>query len=149
MKLRERSEIDRPASLVWRYISTPELFLQWNERIVEMEARGAFRTGQHFHTRYAWKQRELQCWSQITKLDEGRMLELRHGNCSGSGIRRAIEVVERITLEEKGGRTIVTKDVVIRNSGVHWFVVPLIWFINRFSKPVQLDKLKAMCEGGA
>jgi hypothetical protein len=112
-----------------------------------MVAREAFQTGQHFHTRYAWKRRELQCWSQITMLDEGRLLELRHGNCSGSGIRIAIEVVEHITLEEKDGRTIVTKDVTVRNSGVPWFVIQLIWFIGRFVKPVGKDKLKEMCEG--
>jgi uncharacterized protein YndB with AHSA1/START domain len=45
MKLRERSEIDRPPSRVWCYIITPELFLQWNEKVVEMEARGSFETG--------------------------------------------------------------------------------------------------------
>lgn len=76
MNLRERTAIDRPAALVWRYIVTPELFQQWNDKIVAMEARGAFQPGQHFHARYAWRQRELQCWSQMTRLDDGRLLEL-------------------------------------------------------------------------
>ena len=80
------------------------------------------------------------CWSQLTRLDRGRLLELRHGNCSGPGTRKAVEVVERITLEEKDGRTIVTKDVTVRNSSIPWF-------ISRFGKPVGKDKLKAMCEG--
>jgi hypothetical protein len=55
--------------------------------------------------------------------------------------------IERITLEEKDGRTIVTKDVTVRNSGVPWFVVQLIWFIGRFGKPVGKDKLMEICEG--
>jgi uncharacterized protein YndB with AHSA1/START domain len=148
MNLRERTAIDRPAALVWRYIVTPELFQQWNDKIVAMDARGAFQPGQRFSTQYEMRRKQLQCWSQVTRLEERRQLELRHGNCSGQGIRRDIEVIERITLEEKDGRTIVTKDVTIRNSGVPWFVVPLIWFINRFGKPAQPDKLKAMCESG-
>ena len=75
----------------------------------------------------------------VTALEEGRPLEMRHGNCTGQGIRRDIEMIDRITLEETGGRTIVTKNVTIRNSVVPWFVVPLNWFINRFGEPVQLD----------
>jgi len=90
---------------------------------------------------------QLQCWSQLTRLDRGRLLELRHGNCSGPGTRKAVEVVERITLEEKDGRTIVTKDVTVRNSSIPWFIIQFIWFISRFGKPVGKDKLKAMCEG--
>jgi hypothetical protein len=145
--LKERTEIGRPAAHVWRFIITSELFLQWNDKVVDMEARGEFQRDQRFHTRYEMNHKQLQCWSQVTKLEEGRLLELRHGNCSGQGIHRGIEVTERITLEEKGVRTIVRKDVIIRNSGIPWFVVPLIWFLNRFGKPVQPDKLKAMCEG--
>jgi uncharacterized protein YndB with AHSA1/START domain len=149
MNLRERTAIDRPAALVWHYIVTPELFQQWNDKIVAIEARGAFQLGQRFSTQYEMSRKPLQCWSQVTRLEEGHLLELRHGNCSGQGIRRDIEVVERVTLEEKDGHTIVTKDVTIRNSGVIWFVVPLIWFINRFGKPVGKDRLRELCEGKA
>ena len=40
MVLKERTEIDRPAAHVWRFIVTPELFLQWqwNDKVVDMEA---------------------------------------------------------------------------------------------------------------
>ena len=147
MILKERTEIDRPAAHVWRFIVTPELFLQWNDKVVEMEARGAFQLGQHFHTRYEMSRKQLQCWSQVTRLEEGRLLELQHGNCSGKGVHGDIKVVERITLEEKGDSTIVTKDVLMTNHGIPWFFIPLIWFINRFGKPVGKDKLKEMCEG--
>jgi hypothetical protein len=147
MVLKERTEIDRPASHVWRYIVTTELFQQWNDKVIELDARGAFQLDQRFSTRYEMSRRQVQCWSRVTALEEGRLLELRHGNCSGQGIHRDIEVTERITLKEKGGRTIVTKDVIIKNSGTPWVFVPLIWFINRLGKPVQPDKLKSMCEG--
>ena len=56
----------------------------------------------------------------------------------------AIEVVERITLEENGGRAFVTEDVTVRNFGVPWFVIQLIRFISRFGKLVGKDKLKEM-----
>jgi hypothetical protein len=64
-------------------------------------------------------------------------------------LKREIEVVERVKLEEKDGWTIVTKDVIVTNSGVPWFFVPLIWFITRFGKPSGKDKLKELCEGGS
>jgi uncharacterized protein YndB with AHSA1/START domain len=147
MKLRDRSEIDRPIMHVWRYIVTPELFKLWNDKIIELDARGAFLRGQSFSTRYAMSRKQILCRSTVTALEEGRLLELHHGNCSGSGIRREIDVVERITLEENKGRTIVIKVVSIRNSGIPWFLVPLIWYINRFGKPAGKDKLKEMCEG--
>ncbi len=149
MILKERSEIDRPAAHVWRFIITPELFLQWNDKVVEMEARGTFQLGQHFHTRYEMRNKQLQCWSEVTRLEAGRLLELQHGNCSGQAGRRDIRIIERITLEEKGGRTIVTKEVHMMNHGIPWFFVAVIWFINRFGRPVGKDKLKALCEGVA
>jgi len=148
MRFRERTEINRPVVHVWRFVITPELFLQWNDKVVEMEARGTFQLGQHFHTRYQMSGKQLQCWSALTAIEEGRLLELQHGNCSGKGVHGDIKVIERITLEEKHGRTVVIKDVHMMNHGIPWFVVPLIWFIRRFGKPVGRDKLKEMCEGG-
>jgi len=148
MKLHDRSEIDRPAALVWRYIVTPELFLQWNDKVVAMEARDAFQLDQHFHTRYEMNGKQLQCWSSVTAIEKERLLELRHGNCAGKGMHRDIEVIERISLFEKGGRTVVTKNVTVRNSGVPWYFAPLIWFITRLGTPVGKDKLKELCEGG-
>jgi uncharacterized protein YndB with AHSA1/START domain len=148
MRFRERTEINRPVVHVWRFVITPELFLQWNDKVVEMEARGTFQLGQHFHTRYQMSGKQLQCWSALTAIEEGRLLELQQGNCSGKGVHGDIKVIERITLEEKHGRTVVIKDVHMMNHGIPWFVVPLIWFIRRFGKPVGRDKLKEMCEGG-
>lgn len=148
MRIRERTEIDRPAAHVWRFVITPELFLQWNDKVVEMEARGAFQPGQRFHTRYQMSGKQLQCWSAVTAIEEGRLLELQHGNCSGKGVHGDIKVIERITLEEKHGRTTVTKDVHMMNHGIPWFVVPLIWFITRFGKPVGKNRLKELCESG-
>jgi hypothetical protein len=148
MHLRERTETDRPAAYVWRFVITPELFIQWNDKVVEIEARGTFQLGQRFHTRYQMSGKQLQCWSQVTMLEEGRLLELQHGNCSGKGVHGDIKVIERIMLADKGGRTIVTKDVHMMNHGIPWFFVPLIWFITRFGKPVGKNKLKEMCEAG-
>ena len=149
MKIRERSDIARPALHVWPYIVTAEHFRVWNDKVIDLETQGEFRLGQTFHTGYRMSQHEIRCWSKVTALEPERLLELHHGNCTGQGLKRDIEVVERVTLEEKDGRTIVTKEVVIRNSGVPWFFVPLIWFVTRFGKPVGKDKLKALCEGNA
>jgi uncharacterized protein YndB with AHSA1/START domain len=147
MNIRERSTISAPAAQVWPYIVTAELFRVWNDKIIDIEAQGEFRGGQTFHTGYRMSKNEIRCWSKVTALEPERLLELHHGNCTGQGLKRDIEVIERITLEEKDGRTIVTKEVVIRNSEVPWFFIPLIWLITRFGKPVGKDKLKEMCEG--
>jgi hypothetical protein len=149
MKLYDRSEIDRPASVVWPFIVTAEHFRAWNDKIIDLEASGEFRAGQTFHTGYRMSKNEIRCWSKVTALEPERLLELHHGNCVGQGLKREIEVVERVRLEEKDGRTIVTKDVTVTNSGVPWFFVPLIWFVTRFGKPYGKDKLKELCEGRA
>jgi hypothetical protein len=55
----------------------------------------------------------------------------------------------RVTLEESRGRTTVTKIVTVRNHGIPWFLMPLIWFVTRLGKPVGPDPLKSLLEGGA
>lgn len=147
MKLHDRSEIGRPAAAVWPFIVTAERFRQWNDKIIDIEARGEFRLGQAFHTQYRMSGREMRCWSKVTALEPGRLLELRHGNCSGKGTPHALEVTERVTLEEQDGRTVVRKEITVRNHGVPWIIRPLIWFVTRFGKPVGKDKLKELCEG--
>jgi uncharacterized protein YndB with AHSA1/START domain len=149
MKLHDRSEIDRPASAVWPYVVNAGHFQQWNDKIVAIEAVGQLQLGQTFHTQYRMSGREMRCWSKVTALEPGRLLELHHGNCSGQGTRHELEVVERVTLEEKEGRTIVCKEITVRNHGVPWTLRPLIWFITRFGKPAGKDRLKEVCEGGA
>ena len=146
MKLYDRSEIDRPATHVWRYVVTPELFLRWNDKIVALEAAGPFRLGQTFHTQYRMSGREMRCWSKVTVLEPGLILELHHGNCSGQGARRGIEAIERVTLEEKDGRTIVRKEIDVRNARIPLLLRPLIWFVSRFGRPKGPDKLKELCE---
>jgi hypothetical protein len=146
MLLRDRSEIDRPAAVVWPFIVTAEHFRAWNDKIIDIEAQGELRIGQSFHTGYRMGKNEIRCWSKVSALEPRVLLELHHGNCAGQGLKRDIEVVERIRLEEKDGRTIVTKDVIVTNSGAPWFFVPLIWFITHFGKPSGKDKLKELCE---
>jgi len=147
MKLYDRSEIDRPASAVWPYVVHAGHFRQWNDKIVAVEATGLFELGQTFHTQYRMSGREMRCWSKVTALEPGRLLELHHANCSGKGARRELEVVELMTLEEKDGRTVVRKEITVRNHGVPWILQPLIWFVTRLGKPSGKDKLKEMCEG--
>jgi hypothetical protein len=148
MILRDVSKIDRPASVVWPYIATAELFRQWNDKIIDLEAAGPFQLGQTFHTHYRMSRRETRCWSKVTALEPERVLELHHGNCSGKGARRGLEAIERITLEEKDGRTVVRKEITVRNHGVPWLLRPFIWFVGRFGRPTGRDKLKELCEGG-
>jgi hypothetical protein len=149
MKLHDRSVIDRPASAVWPFIATAELFRRWNDKIIEIETTGPFHLGQTFHTRYRMSGKEMTCWSKVAALEPERLLELHHGNCAGRGARRDLEVIERISLEEEDGRSIVRKEVIVSNHGVPWFLRPLIWFVTRFGKPVGKDRLKELCEGRA
>jgi uncharacterized protein YndB with AHSA1/START domain len=147
MHIRERTVINRPALAVWPYIVTPERFQAWNEKVSSMEARGRFQAGQRFVTRYTWKDKQIQCQSVAVRLEEGRVLELRHASPIGRGLNRDLEVVERVTLEDRGACSVVTKDVYIKNHDLPWFLVPVAWFLTRIGKPVGKDRLKAMCEG--
>ena len=74
------------------------------------------------------------------------MLALRHASPLGPGIKLDMEIVERITLEAAGGRTIVTKVVHVKHHGVPWMLLPLIWFVSRFGRPTGPNPLKTMCE---
>jgi hypothetical protein len=149
MRILERSEIDRPVVNVWPYIIFPEHFQKWNKRIISLEAKGEFRLGQLFTTRYQMGAKQIQCVSAATAIQEGRLLELRHSNCIGNGINPELEVCERITLQEVKGRTIVTKEVVIKNHDLPWIMIPIIWFVTHFGKSTEPDTLKLMCESGA
>jgi uncharacterized protein YndB with AHSA1/START domain len=147
MHIRERTGIGRPAAEVWPHIVTPEDFQKWNAKVVSMEARGTFQLGQRFVTHYMWRNKQIQCQSVAVRIEEGRLLELRHSSPIGRGLNRELEVIERVTLEDQGARSVVTQDVHFRNHDLPWFLVPLMWFVTRFGKPVGRNRLKEMCEG--
>ena len=148
MRLCQRTHIDRPAADVWPYVIRPEHFQKWNTKIRSMDATGTFQLGQPFTTHYEWKGKAVQCVSRATDIQDGRVLELRHSGLAGPGIRPDMHVTERVTLKEFAGRTTVTKVVTITNHGIPWFVMPLLWFVSQFGKPVGPDPLKSLCEAG-
>ena len=149
MRIVERTQVERPANKVWSYVIKPESFQKWNKNIVSMEARGEFRLGQPFMTHYKLVKKETQCLSVVTSMIEGKVLELRHSNCVGTDNNPGMEAVERITLKERDGKTIVIKEVSIKNHGIPWMLVPIIWFVTRFGRPTEPDRLKLMCESDA
>ena len=148
MKIRERSVIDRPAVNVWPYIARPESFVQWNTKIRSMDATGEFRLGQPVNTHYLWNNKSIQCVTVPIEIRECRVLELRHSQLTGAGIRPDMEISERITLRDAGGRTYVTKVVTLKNHGVPWLFAPVVWFLANFGARVGGDPLKALCERG-
>ena len=149
MRIVERRQIDRPAGKIWPFIICPEHFQKWNKKIISLEAKGEFRLGQLFSTHYQMSGKQIQCTSTATAIQEGRLLELRHSHCIGQGINPELEVRERITLEEAKGRTVVTKEVIIKHHHAPWILMPIIWFVTRFGKPSEPDALKLMCESDA
>jgi hypothetical protein len=102
--------------------------------------------GQPFTTHHAWRGKAIQCASLATEIQDSRVLALRHTALVGPGIPRDLLVRERITLEPHGGRTVVTKLVVIENHGVPWYLQALIWLVTRFGAPTAPDPLKLLCE---
>ena len=111
-----------------------------------MDASGEFRLREPFTTRYHWNKKHLQCTSVVTEIQQAKLLELRHSSPVAPGAKPDLEICERITLEQIGNRTNVTKRVLIKNHGIPWLVMPMIWLINRFGKPAEVHPLKLMCE---
>jgi hypothetical protein len=133
---------------VWPYIVRPESFVEWNTKIRSMDATGEFRLGHPFNTHYLWNNKSIQCVTVPTEIRECRVLELRHSQLVGTGIRPDMEIHERITLREAGGSSHVTKVVTLANHGVPWALVPIVWFIANFGARVGPDPLKTLCERG-
>jgi len=148
MKIRERYVVDRPAAKVWPYVIRPEHFAKWNTKISSMDATGEFRLGQPFTTHYLWNNKSIQCVTVATEIRAGRLLELRHSNPTGPGIRPGMEIHERITLREMAGKSYVTKVVTLRNHGMPWVLIPIVWFVANFGARVGPDPLKTLCERG-
>jgi len=146
MRIRERTEIARPAARVWPYVVRPELFAKWHPKIHAMDARGEFRIGTPFTTHYLWNNTPLQCTSIVSALEPERVLELTHTNPMGRGINPAMRITERFTLEPARGGTVVTNTVDIENAEIPWFLRPLIWFVTRFGRPTAPNPLKMLCE---
>jgi len=145
MRLMRRREIRRQAMTVWGYVIRPERFQKWNKKIAGMEAYGEFRLGQPFATRYRWKGRPIQCVSVATSITVGSLLELRHSSFVGDNVNPEMEVIERITLSESRGRTVVTKELSIKH-GIPLIWAPIFWLIVRFGWPAEPDALKSICE---
>lgn len=146
MRMVFRTQIDRPASAVWRNVIKPESFQKWNDKIESMAARDEFRLGEPFVTRYNWRGKQTQCMSVAINISEGRMLELHHSDFLGNGVDPRMEALERIVLEERGGRTMVTRVLSIKHHGVPIILAPILWFVSRFGKSKDPDPLKLMCE---
>ncbi len=146
MKLGEKSVINAPPKNIWPYIVTPEYFQVWNDKIVSMEAKGTFVVGQPYITHYKLTKQSSQCMSTVTELRPMQLLEIKHTAMISSKGPNNMEVTERITLTPAGTRTLVTKEVWIKNHDVPWFLLPIIWFVTRFGKQSCEDKLKTMCE---
>ncbi len=149
MLIRQRTVIDRPAPQVWPHVIRAESFRRWNEKISSMDAVGEFRVGQPFTTHYEWQGKALQCASIATDIQEARVLELRHSAVVGPGVPPNLEIRQRITLQPRGARTVVTKLVSIENDGMPWYLRALVWFVTRFGAPTGPDPLKVLCEGEA
>ena len=146
MRIRQRSLIDRPPERVWSYVIRPEHFQTWNSKITALDATGEFRLGQTFTTRYKWNDKVITCVTVPTEISEAHVLELRHAHPTGVGVRPDMEVQERITLRGFGRRTIVTKIITIKNHGMPWFLIPVVWFVGNFGARVGPDPLKVLCE---
>jgi hypothetical protein len=146
MRIIERTKIGRPAMKVWSYVIKPAYFQKWNKNIVSMEARDEFRIGQPFTTHYKLGKKQTQCISVVMSIIEGSLLELHHSNCVGTDGSSEMEVCERIVLKEHNGKTTVIKEVSVKNHGIPWILVAIIWFVTRFGRPTEPDRLKVMCE---
>ena len=148
MIIRERSVIDRPPATVWPYIIRAESFAKWNTKISSMGATGEFHVGQPFTTHYRWNNKPIQCVTVATEIQPGRLLELRHSGLTGQGIRPDMEIVERVTLRGEGRGSTVTKVVTLKNHGIPWLFIPLVWFVANFGARVGPDPLKVLVERG-
>lgn len=146
MRIRQRTVIDRPAAQVWRHVIRPESFGRWNEKVSGLDAVGEFRVGQPFTTHYLWQGKALQCASIATEIERERVLELRHTAPVGPGVPPNLQIRQRITLEPRGARTVVTKLVTLENEELPWYLQALVWFVTRFGAPAGPDPLKTLCE---
>ena len=66
--------------------------------------------------------------------------------CLGPSSRPDMEVIERIELRGRDGRSVVTRTVIAKNVGIPLLLRPLVWLITRFGTPKGEDLLKKLCE---
>jgi uncharacterized protein YndB with AHSA1/START domain len=55
MRMVFRTDIDRPASKVWEFVSRPKYFQKWDDKIESMEVGDEFRLGESFMMNYRWR----------------------------------------------------------------------------------------------
>lgn len=125
--------------------------MKWSGNISHIEARGRFSAGQIFSTHYRLSKSGGQCLSEVTALEEGRVLEFCHKAVSGwpaAPAREGMRAVERITLTESGGVTVLRKVVRVWNHGIPWFVTPLIWLLSLLGKPLKPSPLTELVRAG-
>ncbi len=142
----ERIFVKRTPDKVWPYVIVPELLQKWNNKMVETEARHEFVLGQRFMTHYQMRRRGLRCTSEVTALEPHRRLALRHFDPQGDNVRLDMEATETITLTEKKGGTLLLKEVVIRNHGTPWWIMPLVVLVTLLGKPRNPNPLKKLLE---
>ena len=147
LTLREKIKVYGTPEEVWPFIVTPELFVKWSGNISHIEARDRFVAGQIFTTHYRLNRSGGQCLSEVTALEEGRLLELTHKAVSAgpaAGPQEGLRAVERITLSGSGPATVVDKVVRVWNHGIPWYIMPLVWLLARIGRPVKPSPLQGM-----
>lgn len=86
--------------------------------------------------------------SVVTSIVPGRVIEICHSNFVGPKVNPAMEAVEQIELKERRDKTLVVRRIAVKNHGVPFVFIPLLWFVSRFGHPTEPDPLKLLCERG-
>jgi hypothetical protein len=146
LRLRERSVINRPVDVVWRYVTDPHRFVKWNKKLLPTGLPEAFRQSETFESQYQWRGKSISSNTRVEQLLPSTVLTLHHDRFRGEGIRPDMEVIEEVRLTRKGINTIVTKTVIIKNHGIPLFFVLIGWLVGRFGRCVEADYLKELCE---
>jgi len=150
MILRDKIQIDRSPGEVWRFIQSPALLKEWNQKIkaVVPISWGEPTGGHRFRMRYKVTGRESNFLAELMEYEEPVKLLI---HLSGGWLPVRGYIQEEFELTEYDGGTLLRHKIELHNSGRNVFSRSLIFadhFFGRFSRKKPLKALKEVVETG-
>lgn len=148
MKLRETAKIRASRETVWQLIADPAQWAAWNEKLVSFQrARtGPVVAGEQFSSRWTLNQNERQTNVLVLSVTPMEKIHLRQ-EFEFKNRTRHIDLIFAISGHAPRLRLDLSLDPA--GSGAPLILRALMWFIQRFGKPVGtpfLENLRRLAE---
>ncbi|MCA9231052.1 MAG: SRPBCC family protein [Planctomycetales bacterium] len=143
--MKETISVSANLDQVWPFVSDPVGQATWNEKIIDVRRKShePLQLGEQFGITYRMSGRERDANVEVIVCNPPHEVQFRHQYRWKSQNRYAIE---KYSMQQQGNLVQVVQEIDLRDAGIPWFLRPLVWFLNRYGKPVGQTTMESLKE---